>query len=70
MKTIKGIIAVTLVTVVQFANATNELAQSIDANSTREAVGMDAIILVPILVLLVLLVVLGFATQKIPGLEG
>lgn len=71
MKRIKGIAIITLMTIAQFVQATNEEAvKSIDANATREAVGMDAIILVPILVLLVLLVVLGFATQKIPGLKG
>lgn len=71
MKYIKGMLFVTLMTITQFANATNEnLAQSIDANATREAIGMTAITLVPVMVLIIFLIVLGFATQKIPGLKG
>jgi len=71
MKNTKGLIIVALMTIAQFANAANEGAvKSIDANATREAIGMTAITLVPVLVLIVFLVVLGFATQKIPGLKG
>jgi hypothetical protein len=71
MKYIKGMIIVALMTITQFANAGDEiLVKSIDANATREAIGMAAITLVPVLVLIIFLVVLGFATQKIPGLKG
>ncbi len=71
MKNIKGLIIVALMAVAQFANAADEIAaKSIDANATREAIGMTAITLVPVLVLIILLIVLGFATQKIPGLKG
>lgn len=71
MKNIKGLIIVALMAVTQFANAADDaLVKSIDANATREALGMTAITLVPVLVLLIVLVVLGFATQKIPGLKG
>lgn len=71
MKNMKGLIVVALMAVTQFAQAANEdVVNSIDANATREAVGMTAITLVPVLVLVVFLIVLGFATQKIPGLKG
>lgn len=71
MKNIKGLIIVALMAVAQFANAADEVAvKSIDANATREAIGMTAITLVPVLVLIIVLIVLGFATQKIPGLKG
>lgn len=71
MKHIKGMLLVALMTITQFANAANEnLVESIDANATREAVGMTAITLVPVMVLIIFLIVLGFATQKIPGLKG
>jgi small-conductance mechanosensitive channel len=70
MKNIKGLIIVALMAVTQFANAADGIVKSIDANATREALGMTAITLVPVLVLIIVLVVLGFATQKIPGLKG
>lgn len=71
MKNIKNLIIVALMTVTQFANAADEgVIKSIDANATREAIGMTAITLVPVLVLIIVLVVIGFATQKIPGLKG
>lgn len=71
MKNMKGLIVVALMAVTQLAQAANEEAiKSIDANATREAIGMTAITLVPVLVLVVFLIVLGFATQKIPGLKG
>ena len=71
MKNIKGLIIVALMAVTQFANAADEgIVKSIDASATREALGMTAITLVPVLVLIIVLVVLGFATQKIPGLKG
>lgn len=67
---IKTGMIVALVAMTQFAFAANETAQSIDANSTREAIGMDGITLIPLTVLIVFLIVLGFATQKIPGLKS
>ena len=71
MKNIKGLIIVALMGVAQFANAANKAGvTSIDANATREAIGMVALTLVPVMVLIIFLIVLGFATQKIPGLEG
>jgi len=71
MKNMKGLILIALMAVTQFANAADEVAiKSIDANATREAIGMTAITLVPVLVLIIVLIVLGFATQKIPGLKG
>lgn len=66
MKKIKGTAVVALMGLAQWANAfDNEVVKSIDANATREAVGMTAITLVPVLVLVIFLIVLGFATQKI-----
>lgn len=50
----------------QFAFAAND----VDANATREAVGFNGITMIPILILVVFLVVLGFATQRIPGLKS
>lgn len=71
MKKVKGTAVVMLIGLTQLAMAFDgELTKSIDANATREAVGMTAITLVPVLVLIIFLIVLGFATQKIPGLKG
>lgn len=69
MKNIKGLSILVLMAITQFAHAADEGAKSIDANATREAIGMAAITLVPVLVLIIFLIVLGFATQKIPGLK-
>ncbi|WMX13994.1 MULTISPECIES: hypothetical protein [unclassified Aureispira] len=71
MKNTKGLMVVAFMAIAELATAANtEMMNTIDANATREAVGMTAITLVPVLVLVVFLVVLGFATQKIPGLKG
>ena len=70
MKKMKGLATVMLLAIAQFAQAANEATKSIDANATREALGMDAITIVPLAVLVVFLVVLAFGTQKIPGLKS
>jgi small-conductance mechanosensitive channel len=71
MKNTKGFIIIALMAVAHYINAADDVAvKSIDANATREAIGMTAITLVPVLVLIIVLIVLGFATQKIPGLKG
>jgi hypothetical protein len=56
-------------TVNTFAANSVQLPKSIDANMTREAIGFDAVTVVPLLILAVFLVVLYFASQKVPGLK-
>lgn len=72
MNTRKSLLVLTLGTFAQFAQATTNLPtpSDIDANATREAIGMSEVTMIPLLVLFVFMIVLAFATQKIPGLES
>jgi len=46
------------------------VAQDIDANAVREAIGMDAVTVIPLLTLVVFLGIMYFAVQRIPGLKS
>lgn len=70
MKKIKWLSLALLLTITQLANAADEVEKSIDANATREAVGLNAVTMVPLLVLVIFLIVVAFASQKTPGLES
>ena len=72
MNTRKSLLVLALGTLTQFAQATTNLPtpSDIDANATREAIGMAEVTMIPLLILFVFMVVLAFATQKIPGLES
>lgn len=69
MKTTKSLFLLGFLALSQLAHAA-DTANNIDANATRQALGFDALSLIPLLVLVIFLVVLGFGTQKLPGMKS
>lgn len=69
MKPTKFIFSLGFLALSQLAHAA-DTANNIDANATRQALGFDGLSLIPLLILVIFLVVLGFGTQKIPGMKS
>ncbi len=67
----KNLLLAFLLGMTQMAQAAEPLAlNTVDETVTRQAVGFSAYSIIPLLVLVIFLVVLGFAAQKIPGYKG
>jgi hypothetical protein len=69
MKTTKSLFLFGFLAMTQFIQAANT-ANNVDANATRQALGFNALSLIPLLILVIFLVVLSFGTQKIPGMKS